>query len=299
MALPRHDSCVLAILGFRSSNTSNVSSRPTRLRSDGGRALSDRRQQPGVPGVLRAARVDRHVHRSAHQRDLRVRLDAGQDPHRLRAQGDRRRLGRRLLGAQGGLLRVQGAALDAARSAQGAVAAPGAARGCVRLPQSASRRLRGRRRDRLDRRAGQDLGPAGAGDGRDRRSRRLPARRRRRPDHDDLAGDHRHPRLRPRGGDRALRHPSRAGSRLHRSQGRHQRQHSGRPGDRGQDRGRAAAALRVARAGARQRRPDQRRQTQAEPDRARRCGPRVQAARHRQARCGGRVRRAGFRLRTP
>ena len=46
-----------------------------------------------------------------------------------------------------------------------------------------------------------------------------------RADHDHLARDHRHPRLRPRGGDRPLRDPARAGPRLHRPQGRHQRQH--------------------------------------------------------------------------
>src|SRR3954463_2552472 len=34
------------------------------------RALPDRRQQPGLPGVLRAARVDRHLARRADQRDL-------------------------------------------------------------------------------------------------------------------------------------------------------------------------------------------------------------------------------------
>ena len=61
----------------------------------GRRALPDRRQQPRLPGVLRAAGVDRDLDRGAHQRDLRLRLDAGQDPHRLRAQGHGRRLGRR------------------------------------------------------------------------------------------------------------------------------------------------------------------------------------------------------------
>ena len=42
---------------------------------------------------------------------------------------------------------------------------------------------------------------------------------------DDLARDHRHARLRPRGRDRALRHPAGAGARLHRAEGRHLRQH--------------------------------------------------------------------------
>ncbi len=63
----------------------------------------DRRQQPRLPRVLRAARVDRHLDGDADQRDLRVRVDAGEDPDRLRAEGDRRRLGRRLLGPEGDL----------------------------------------------------------------------------------------------------------------------------------------------------------------------------------------------------
>src|SRR6185437_4101199 len=49
------------------------------LRIDGGRALFDRRQQPRLPGVLRPPRVDRHLDGRAHQRHLRLRLDAGED----------------------------------------------------------------------------------------------------------------------------------------------------------------------------------------------------------------------------
>ena len=124
--------------------------------SDGGRALPDRRQQPRLPGVLRAARVDRDLHRGAHQRDLRVRVDARQDPHRLRPEGDGRRLGRRLQRPQGGLPRVQGPARQPTRPAERAVAPPGTARGRLRLPQPRRRGLRGRRRDRLDRRERQD-----------------------------------------------------------------------------------------------------------------------------------------------
>ena len=46
------------------------------------RALPDRRQQPGLPGFLRPARVDRDQRRPPDQRDLRARLDAGQDHRR-------------------------------------------------------------------------------------------------------------------------------------------------------------------------------------------------------------------------
>ena len=70
---------------------------------------------------------------------------------------------------------------------------------------------------------------------------------RQRADHDHLARDHRHPRVRPRGRGRALRHPAGAGDRLHRAEGRHVGQHPGRPRHRGQDGRAAAAAVRVAR----------------------------------------------------
>ena len=57
-----------------------------RLRASGGGTapLPDRRPQPRLPRLLRAARVDRDLHRRADQRDLRVRLDARQDRHRVR-----------------------------------------------------------------------------------------------------------------------------------------------------------------------------------------------------------------------
>ena len=102
-------------------------------------------------------------------------------------------------------------------------------------------------------------------DGRHRRPRRLPAGRRRRADHDHVARHHRHARVRPRGRDRPLRHPARADPRLHRPQGRHVGQHPRRPGHRRQDRGAAAAGVRLPRGGARARRRDHRRQAQAEP----------------------------------
>ena len=57
------------------------------------RALPDRRQQPRLPRVLRAARVDRDLDGPADERDLRLRLDAREDPHRVRAEADDRRAG--------------------------------------------------------------------------------------------------------------------------------------------------------------------------------------------------------------
>ena len=49
---------------------------------------------PRLPGVLRAAGVDRHLDGLPDQRDLRLRLDAREAPHRVRRQADGRRLGR-------------------------------------------------------------------------------------------------------------------------------------------------------------------------------------------------------------
>ena len=54
----------------------------------------------------------------AHQRDLRLRLDAGEDPHRVRAEADRGGVGRGHLRAQRGLRRVQGPAPQPPRPAQ-------------------------------------------------------------------------------------------------------------------------------------------------------------------------------------
>ena len=70
------------------------------------RALPHRRKLARLSRVLRPPRVDRDLHRLSDERDLRVRLDAREAPHRLRQQADRRRLGRGLLGPQGGLART-------------------------------------------------------------------------------------------------------------------------------------------------------------------------------------------------
>ena len=91
------------------------------------------------------------------------------------------------------------------------MAAPVAARRGVRLPQRQGRGLGGRRRDRHP-------GPPGPrnedpGDGRIRRSGRLPGGRGGGSGDDHLAGRHRDEDLRPRGGDRALRRARRSWSR--------------------------------------------------------------------------------------
>ena len=59
------------------------------------RAVPDRRELARLPRVLRAPGVDRHLRRAADERDLRLRLDAGEDPHRPRRRADGRGLGRR------------------------------------------------------------------------------------------------------------------------------------------------------------------------------------------------------------
>ena len=80
------------------------------------RALPDRRQLARLPGVLRAARVDRDVDGLSDERDLRLRVDAREDPHRARHEADGRRVGRGLERAQGGLRRVQGHAHERGRT---------------------------------------------------------------------------------------------------------------------------------------------------------------------------------------
>ncbi len=246
--------------------------------------VPDRRSQPRLPGVLRAAGVDRDLHRRADQRDLRVRLDAREDRHRVRGSSDRRRLGRGHLGAHRAVRRVQGHAPLAPGPAQAAVAGDGTAGRGVWLSQRQGGRLRGRRRDRLARRARSRGGLAG--DDRHRRPRRVSADRRgrSRQGDGDLTRDHRDEDLRPPGRDRPLRHPARADPRLLRPEGRHLRQHSRRPRNRRQDRLRADPALRIARGRARAHSRYRRGQAQAEPDRSRRGCARVQAPGDRPAR---------------
>ena len=260
-----------------------------RRRRRGRRALPHRRQQPGVQGVLRASRVDRDGRRAPDQRDLRVRVDDGQDPHRAPPPGGDRRLGRRHVRAGAHLRALQGPAPASPRPAVGAVAAPGAARGGVRLPQREGRGLGGGRRDC-------DPGPprptgGGPRDGRLRRPRRLSGGRRRRAGDDDVARRHRDEDLRPRGGDRTVRRSPRAGPGPDRAEGRHLRQHPRGPGDRRQDRRPAPPGVRLAGGGAGQRRQDLGREAQAEPHRARRRRQGLEAARHADVRHRGTDRR--------
>ncbi len=243
------------------------------------RAVPDRRELACLPGVLRAAGVDRHARRAADQRHLRACLDVREDARRPHAGRRGGRLGRGLVGQGVDLRAVQGRAQAPPGPAQGAVAAPDAAGRGVRVHERAGRGLRGRRRDRLDDEAGaraRDPGDGGLG-----RPRRLPARRGRRAGDDDLAGRHRHQGLRPRGRDRALRGAAGARHRPDRAQGRHLGQHPRRPGDRRQDGRAAPAGVRLAGGGAGERGQGLRRQAQAEPDRARRGRAYLEAARHR------------------
>src|SRR5215207_1758832 len=122
--------------------------RPPRVSADGvrlpRRGLPHRRQLARLPGLLRSAGEHLDLRRATDQRDLRLRLDAREDHHRPRRAPDAGRVGRRLVGAQGGLPRLQGPTDHATRPAQGAVAGVRAARRGLRLPQRPRRGLRGR-----------------------------------------------------------------------------------------------------------------------------------------------------------
>ena len=153
---------------------------------------------------------------------------------------------------RGGRGRLQGGPEADARPAPRAVPALPADRRGLRLPQPRVRGLGGRRRDRHAR------DPRRRG-GRQHlrrldRPRRVPARLRERLPDDDAARRLRRPRLHARARRGALRDQARADPRLHRAQGRHLRQHPGRPRDRRQDRRPADRPVRVARGGARARR---------------------------------------------
>ena len=266
---------------------------PCRPAEHSHRAVPDRRQQPRLPRLLRAARDHCDLARLSHQRDLRLRLDAGEDPRRAWPAPDAGDLGRRVVGTQGGLRRVQGAAQLEARPAARAVAAPRAAGRSLWVSQRQGPGIRGRRRDRH---AGASR--ARGGDRRDDRHGRP-----RRPPAGGAGGQrdghqprhHRHEDLRAPDGDRPLRDPARADSRLLRPQGRHLRQHPGGAGNRRQDSCATPPALRRPRDRARQRGRDLRCQTKGEPDQPRRRRARVQAAGHGQPRGRGRDRPGGGR----
>ena len=122
------------------------------------RALPDRRQLARLPRVLRAPRVDRDRRRAADERDLRLRLDDGQAPGRLRAGHGDRRLGQGMSGREKEYPEYKARPQVAPGPPPRAVAAPGAAGRGVRLRQRPRRGLRGRRRDRHARDAGEGAG---------------------------------------------------------------------------------------------------------------------------------------------
>src|SRR5690242_1844536 len=113
----------------------------TRVLRRGAPPVPDRRSEPRIPGVLRAARVDLDLDRRADERDLRLRLDAREDRHRQRRAADGRRLGCGPFRSGGDLLGVQGRAALASGPAQAAVARDGTARRGLRLPQRQGRGL--------------------------------------------------------------------------------------------------------------------------------------------------------------
>ena len=237
-----------------------------------------RRLQPGLPGVLRSARRHRHARGLPDQRHLRPRPDAPQAGQRVRAGGDRRRLGRpREDLPPRGVRRLQGAAAAHARPALATVAAPAGPHGRLRHPQPGQAGLRGRRHPRHARRRGQAPGPRFARG--HRRPRRAADRRRR-----HLGGDHRTRRDRRqdlhagrRG--RALRRDAGADPRLHRPQGRHLRQHPGHPRRGREDGRRPGAAVRHGREPLRAPRRGGLRQAPRAARRARGGGAPVQEAR--------------------
>ena len=232
------------------------------------RAVPDRREQPRLPRVFRASRVDRDLEGAAHERDLRLRLDAREDHLRVRRQAHAGGLGRRHVGPQGGLRGVQGAARLEARPARRAVAVHAAARGRVRLRERARGGLRGRRRDRHGGAPGARAGLRR--DGRDRRPRPVPADRAGRAGDGHEPRDHRDEGVRPRRRDRPLRDRAGADPGLRRAEGRHLGQHPRRSGHRREDRLAAAPGARRPRGRARQHRQDLRRQAQGEPHEPRR-----------------------------
>ena len=113
-----------------------------------GGALHRRRQQPRLPGVLRAPRGARDDGGTPDERAARVHEHALQAARRLQAPRRRRRVGYATGPPARGLGGVQGRTPADAGSPAGAVPALPSARRGVRLPEPRVRRLGGRRRDR-------------------------------------------------------------------------------------------------------------------------------------------------------
>ena len=72
---------------------------PPALKQPAQKNFPDRWQQPRLPRVFCASGHDRDIQRRADQRDLRLCQHDGQDPHRVRAEGDDRCLGPRYVRA--------------------------------------------------------------------------------------------------------------------------------------------------------------------------------------------------------
>jgi len=211
----------------------------------GRRALPRRREQPGLPGLLRAARGAGDDRGLLDQRAPRVHEHALQAPDRLPPARRCGRLGHARRPSRGPVRDVQvGAPADAGPAARAVPVLPADRRG-VRVPEPRVRGLGGGRRDRDAREPGRR--------GRDQdvrrvhRPGRVPARLGERHADDDPARRPGRPRLHPRAGRGAVRDPPRARAGLHRAQGGHVRQHRGRPRDRRQDGRSADRAVRVAR----------------------------------------------------
>ena len=215
-------------------------------------AVPRRRQQPRLPRVLRAARGAPDDGRPADERAAGLHEHALQAPLRLPAARRRGRLGHATDAPDGDRRDLQGGPAPDAGPAAGAVPALPADRRGVRLSQPRVRGLGGGRRDRDARDArGRDRNPDLC---RLDRPRRVPALQRERLADDDPARGRRRPRLHARARRAALRRAPRPGAGLHRAEGGHLGQHPGDPRDRGQDRGPADRAVRVARGGDRARR---------------------------------------------
>ena len=221
----------------------------------------------------------------AHQRHLRLRLDAGEDPHRLRPQVHRRRVGRRLERA-------------ARRSTPSTRPSAPAARTCSRSS--------GRTSSRWSTRSGTATSRSTATRPTTSSPRLAEVAKTQDPPIEVMVvtGDRDAYQLvdeqvRIMTTSRGITDtkvydrqgvidrygiPPELVPGLHRAQGRHLGQHPRRPRHRRQDRRRPAPALRLAGERARQHRRDQRRQAQGEPHQPRRRRPRLQAPGHRQAR---------------
>ena len=207
------------------------------------RAVPDRREQPRLSRLLRAPGVDRDLQGAAHERDLRLRLDAREDHLRVR-----RRSPRWWSGTRGcpGARRSTRSTRPAARSKPDLLAEQWPyMQPLVDAFGYENVRVEGYEADDVIATLAAPGARAGhRRDGRDRRPRPVPADRAGRAGDGHEPRDHRDEGLRPRGGDRPLRHPARADPRLRGAEGRHLGQHPRRPGDRREDRLAAAPGVR-------------------------------------------------------